>query len=88
VFVVPAVLALSLPGILLLEPKDDIRLLYATPERLSADDDVIGELVPRPDGNRFLLVTADSEQALLERQERLRPELERLREALASTPEA
>lgn len=78
VFVIPAVLALSLPGILLLEPKDDIRLLYATPDRLSADDDVISELLPRPDGNRFLLVTADSEQDLLERQERLRPELERL----------
>jgi predicted exporter len=78
VFVIPAVLVLSLPGILLLEPKDDIRLLYATPERLSADDDAIGELLPRPDANRFLLVSADSGQALLEREERLRPELERL----------
>lgn len=81
VVLVPIVLVLSLPGILLLEPEDDIRLLYATPERLSADDERISELLPRPDANRFLLLTADSEQALLEREETLRPELERLMQA-------
>ena len=74
----PIVGALALPGLLLLEPTDDIRLLYAAPDRLEADDAVIGRLLERPDGNRFLLVSAGSPQALLRRQEALRPALERL----------
>ncbi len=72
---------LCLPGIALLEPDDDVRQLYATPERLKADDDRIGELLARPDANRFFLVTGDSVQQVLRRQESLSAELGGLMEA-------
>lgn len=62
---------IALPGILLLDPQDDIGLLYAAPDRLARDDARIGELLARPEGNRFLLIEAASEQAVLERQEKL-----------------
>jgi predicted exporter len=74
------VLLAALPGLMLLEPSDDIRLLYAAPDRLSHDDAAIQDLLARTDGDRFLLVSADSRQALLRRQEALLPALDRLAE--------
>jgi len=80
VWVAVGVLLLSLPGIALLAPQDDIRLLYSAPERLSQDDDIIGDVLQRPDSNRFLMVSGESAQTVLRRQEALRSQLEDLRD--------
>lgn len=78
-FTVAAVILASLPGIALLAPEDDVRLLYSAPDRLSNDDAIVADLLQRPDSNRFLLVSGQSPQRVLLRQERLRPQLEQLR---------
>lgn len=72
------VLVVCLPGLFMLEPRDDIHLLYAAPKPLVADDRMIGELLQRSEGSYFMLVRAGDEQTLLQRQEALLPELSSL----------
>ncbi len=73
-----ALLAACLPGLFMLEARDDIHLLYAAPDRLVSDDRLIGELLQRTEGSYFLLVSATDEETLLQRQEALLPGLEAL----------
>lgn len=80
VWICLALMAACLPGLFMLEARDDIHLLYAAPERLLADDRLIGDLLQRTEGSYFILVSAADEETLLQRQEALLPGLEALRE--------
>ncbi len=64
------------PGLLRLQSSDDVRLLYAAPAQLQADERVLASLAPRPQSNRFLLLQAPTPAALLAQEERLRTRLD------------
>ncbi|MFV0477606.1 MAG: MMPL family transporter [Parahaliea sp.] len=66
-----AILLLSLPGLLLLQPRDDIRDFYARPANLTADEAFIRSLGNTGDSSRFLLIKARSIASLLSMEEAL-----------------
>lgn len=76
---VPLVAAACAWGISRLESQDDIRALQRPPADLVASEKRVRELLGMGFDTRFVLVTADSPEHVLQRLETLAPVLERLR---------
>lgn len=67
-----AVLAIALPGILLLHSRDDVRDFYAVPAQLAEDEKAIIEALGLPAADsRFLLLEAPDEDSLLRLEEKV-----------------
>ncbi len=79
-WLVPALLVLCLPGWLLLEPVDDVRLLYTAPPALQADEVRLAAMLEAPQGNRFLLLRQQDGESLLAKAAALKPVLSRWQE--------
>lgn len=62
----------ALPGLLLLEPKSDVRDFYAVPDTLKVDQEAIMRSLGGVTDSRYLLVRAADTEALLQTEERLR----------------
>jgi len=62
---------LALPGLWLLQGRDDVRDFYAAPPSLRDADRVVIEVTQRQSGGRFFLLRADSAEHLLALEERL-----------------
>ena len=60
--------------------EDDIRLLQTSPQSLIEQDQEIGRALGSNAGSRYLLVSGDTLQACLQKEEQLIPELEAMRE--------
>jgi len=73
-----ALLLLAVPGWWMLQADDDVRQLSTRSPVLVAQEQSLRTLVGREAETRFFLVEADSEQALLEREEALRAALDPL----------
>lgn len=62
----------AISGLLLLEPRADIRDFYAAPVKLQTDQEVIEHALGGAADSRYLLVRADTVEALLQTEEGLR----------------
>ena len=66
------VVAMAIPGVLSLQPRDDVRDFYAVPAKLAQDEVVIFEALGLPAADsRFLLLQAPDENSLLRLEERV-----------------
>lgn len=72
------VFGLLLPGWLILRTSDDVRLLYHAPPSLRYQDDTIKHWIGSIDGSRFFLIEGNTEEQVLEREEKLRKQLKTL----------
>lgn len=71
-------LALAAVGLARLESNDDIRLLQSVPAELRSAEQRLRAITGVTPGSQFLLLRAESEQQLLEREESLAPALQQL----------
>jgi predicted exporter len=62
------------------EARDDIRLLQTSPQRLLEQERQLHNALGSSGGARFMLVTADTLEACLQREEQLRPALQALQQ--------
>lgn len=74
-----AVIIASLPGLSRLEPSDDVRELYSPPKILQLDEQAIAAATEYRPEMRYVLVRAPNLEDLLLAEERLVPDLQKLR---------
>lgn len=73
-----AVALVSVGGLLAAEVNDDVTILQAQPAGLKRAETEVGRLIDTVPGNTFLVLRADSEEALLRLEERARVSLDEL----------
>lgn len=69
---------LAVTGLVRLRVVNDIHLLQSSPPHLIESEKRVRALLNSPADSQFLLVTGDTEEALLQHEEQLRPQLDRL----------
>ncbi|GAB3274112.1 MMPL family transporter [Parahaliea aestuarii] len=67
---------LCLPGLLLLQPGDDVRSFYAAPASLEADREALSQLAPAGADSRYVLLLGPDTESLLQAEEALRTALD------------
>ncbi|KAA1190491.1 hypothetical protein F0M18_11800 [Pseudohalioglobus sediminis] len=77
-------IAISVPGLIQLSPRDEVRDFYAAPELLEKGREAIATALDTSNESRFLLLKAENPESLLQLEERLVAEVSGLRPGLSA----